>query len=58
MKYVIMSTMSELPANCVQCPFQACNIPMKADGITFMKNSVNKRNPHCPLKEIEIKEET
>lgn len=56
MKYIIMSTITELPKNCVDCPFHACNIPMKADGITFRKDSINKRNRHCPLKEIEVKE--
>ena len=56
MKVIVMSTMTELPANCVDCPFHACSIPMKADGITFRKDSINKRNRHCPLKEMEIKD--
>lgn len=56
MKYIVMSTMTKLPENCVECPFQACNIPMKADGITFRKDSVKKRNPHCPLREVEVKD--
>lgn len=56
MKVIIMSTLSELPANCVECPFQACSIPMKADGITYRKDSIKKRNSKCPLRELEVQD--
>lgn len=56
MKAIVISSLDELPENCVKCPLQWCNIPLCRDGVTIKKNSVKKRNPNCPLREVEIKE--
>lgn len=48
--------LKELPANCTACPLVWCSIPMKANGIDYRKDCMNKRSNRCPLVEIEVED--
>lgn len=56
MKVIALSIMTSLPPNCMECPFQSCNLPMRADGIHLMTSCLKKRHPRCPLYEVEVQD--
>lgn len=41
--------LEKIPENCVECRFEMCTLPMKANGIDIKKSCVNKRHKDCPL---------
>lgn len=45
--------LEKIPENCVECRFEMCTLPMKANGIDIKKSCVNKRHKDCPLVEKE-----
>ena len=48
--------LEKIPENCVECRFEMCTLPMKANGIDIKKSCVNKRHKDCPLVEVEMEE--
>ena len=59
MKYIILNPefIKELPANCNECPFHLCSLPLKSNGYEILKNCLKKRHPKCPFSELEVKDD-
>lgn len=54
MKVIALNSMTSLPKNCMECPFQSCNLPMRADGVLLLTSCLKKRHSRCPLYEVEV----
>lgn len=55
MTVVVLSNMTEIPKNCVVCPFTSCSLPLKKNGFELRKDALSSRDKRCPLKEMEVK---
>lgn len=50
---VYLTKMLSLPANCMECKLELCNLPtLKRDSTKVSKKYLLKRHPKCPLRTI------